>query len=82
MTADGLVELVEDRPGGEQMLCCSKGLLHRPQLLVAEHSLQWIEIGVGTHHEDAVELLLRLDLVGVDREVLLADRLEIAPKAR
>src|SRR5262245_59712107 len=64
------------------MLCCSKGLLHRPQLLVAEHSLQRIEIGVGPQHEDAVELVLRLDLFGVDREVLLAERLEIAPKAR
>ena len=52
----------------------SEGLLHRPQLLVAEHSLQGIEIGVGTQHEDAVELLLRLDLFGVDREVLLASR--------
>jgi hypothetical protein len=56
------------------MLCCSKGLLHRLQLLVAEHSLQETEIDVGPQHEDAVELLLRLDLVGVDRKVLLADR--------
>jgi hypothetical protein len=36
---------------------------------------------VGTQHENAVELLLHLDLVWIDREVLLADRLEIAPKA-
>ena len=72
---------MEDRPGGEQVLGCSEGLLHRPQLLVAEHGLEWIEIGVGAQHEDAVELLLLLDLVGVDREVLVADRLQVAPKA-
>jgi hypothetical protein len=81
VTTDGLVQLVEDRPGGEQMLCGSKGLLHRPKLLVAEHGLERVEIGVGAQHEDAVELLLLLDLVEVDRKVLLADRLEIAPKA-
>ena len=52
VTADGLVELVEDRPGGEQVLGCSKGLLHRPQLLVAEHGLERIEIGVGPQNEE------------------------------
>ena len=63
------------------MLGCSEGLLHRPQLLVAEHGLERIEIGVGAQHEDAVELSLLLDLVGIDCEVLVADRLEVAPKA-
>ena len=58
------------------MFCCSKGLLHRPQLLVAEHGLERIEIGVGAQHEDAVEFLLLLDLIGIDREVLIADRLQ------
>src|SRR3974377_234976 len=63
------------------MFCRSKSLLYRPKLLVAEHGLEWIEIGIGAQHEDAVELLLLLDLVGVDRKVLLANRLEIAPEA-
>ena len=80
VTADGLVELVEDRPGGEQLLGCSEGLLHRPQLLVAEHGLEWVEIGVGAQQQNAVELLFVLDLVEIDREVLVADRLEVAPK--
>src|SRR6195256_2505190 len=62
-------------------LAVRKSLLHHPQLLVAEHGFEWVEIGVGTQHEDAVELLLLLDLVGVDREVLVADRLQVAPKA-
>ena len=47
MAADGLVELVEDRPGREQVLGGAEGLLHRPQLLVAEHGFERIEIGVG-----------------------------------
>jgi hypothetical protein len=49
-------------------------------LLVAEHRLERIEIGVGTQHEDAIEFLLFLDLVEIDREVLIADRLQITPK--
>ena len=53
-------------------------LLHGPQMLVAEHGFERIEVGIGAQHEDAVELLLLLDLSGVDREVLLADGLEIA----
>src|SRR5262245_16990814 len=53
VTADGLVEFVEDRPSGEQVLGGAEGLLHRPQLLVAEHGLERIEIGVGAQHEDA-----------------------------
>jgi hypothetical protein len=81
VTADGLVELVEDRPGGEKVPGCSEGLLHRPQLLVAEHGLERVEIGVCAQQEDAVELPLLLDLIGIDREVLVADGLEIAPKA-
>ena len=59
----------------------TEGLLHRPKLLVAEHGLERVEIGIGAQHEDAVELLLLLDLVGIDREVLAADRLEVTPKA-
>ena len=58
VTTDGLVQLVEDRPGGQQMLAVSKCSLHRPRYRRAEHGLKRIEIGVGAQHEDAVELLL------------------------
>jgi hypothetical protein len=37
MAADGLVELVEDRPGGEEVLVGAEDALHRPELLVAQH---------------------------------------------
>jgi hypothetical protein len=63
------------------MLGRSEGFLHRPQLFVTEHGAERIEIGVGAQHEDAVEFFLLLDLVGIDGEVLVADRLEVAPKA-
>ena len=49
--------------------------LHGPQLLVAEHGFERV---IGAQHEDAVEPLLLLDLVGVDREVLVADRPQVA----
>jgi len=78
VAADGLVELVEDRTGFEQLLGGSEGLLHGPQLLVAEHGFERVEIGVGAQHENAVEPFLVLDLVRVDREVLIADRLQVA----
>jgi hypothetical protein len=71
---------VEDRSCGEQILRCPEGLLHGAKLLVAEHDLEPVEIGVGAQHEDAVEPLLLLDLVGIDREVLVGDRLQVAPK--
>jgi len=78
MTADGLIELVEDRPRCEQMLGRANALLHGPQLFVAEHGFERIELGVGAQHEDAVEPLLLFDLCGIDREVLVTDRLQIA----
>src|SRR6266481_3575991 len=78
VAADGLVELVEDRTGFEQVLGGSEGLLHGPQLLVAEHGFERVEIGVGAQHENAVEPFLVLNLVRVDREVLIADRLQVA----
>jgi hypothetical protein len=40
VTADGLVELVEDRATCEQVLGGAEGLLHGPQLLVAEHGFE------------------------------------------
>jgi len=44
VAADGLVELVEDRAGREQVLRGAEGLLHSPQLLVAEHGFERVEI--------------------------------------
>jgi hypothetical protein len=73
VAADCLVELVKDRSRQEQVLRCPKCLLHRPQLFIAQHGIERIEIGVGAQHEDAVELLVLLDLVGIDCEVIFAD---------
>ena len=50
-------------------------------MLVAEHGLEWVEVGIGAQHEDAVELPLLLDLVGIEGEALAAGRLEVAAKA-
>jgi hypothetical protein len=35
----------------------------------------------STQHEDAIEVLLLLGLVGIDREVLVAERLQVAAEA-
>ena len=43
MAADGFVELLEDRPGGEQVLGGAEGRLHGPQLLVAQHGGERVE---------------------------------------
>jgi hypothetical protein len=45
------------------------------------HGFERVEIGVGAQHEDAIELLLLLDLVGIDGEVLIAHRFQVTPKA-
>ena len=37
-----------------------------------------VEIGVGAQHEDAIEPFPLLDLIGIDREVILDDRLQVA----
>jgi hypothetical protein len=52
----GPVELVEDRPGREQVLGGSEGLLHSPQKPFAERGFERLELGVGTQHEDGFEL--------------------------
>ena len=78
MTADGLVELVEDRPGRQQMLGGAEGLLNGPKLLVTQHRFKRVQIGVGAQHKDAVEPFVILDFGLIDREVILADRLEVA----
>ena len=69
MAADGLVELVEDRPGGDEMLGGAEGVLDRPQVLVAQHGAQRIEVGVGAQGEDAVEARVVLDPGPIDGEV-------------
>jgi hypothetical protein len=67
---------MEDRPGRQQMLGSREDLLDGPKLLVTQHGSKWVEIGVGVQHEDAVEPLDVLDRI--DREVVLAGRLEVA----
>jgi hypothetical protein len=47
-------------------------------LLVAQHGFEWVQVSVGAQHEDAIELLVLLDPVGIDCEVIVADGLEIA----
>jgi hypothetical protein len=47
VAAGGFVELVKDRPGGEQVLGRAESRLHGPELLVAEHGGERIEVGVG-----------------------------------
>src|SRR5262249_35252816 len=77
MTANGLVELVEDWPGCEQMFGGPEDLLNGPKLLVTKHRLQRLEIGVGAQHEDAIELRIVLNFGLIDGKVVFADRLEI-----
>src|SRR6202040_1116598 len=52
-----------------------------PQLLVAQHGLERVQVGIGAQHEDAVEPLLFLDPFGVNCEMIFADRLEVAAVA-
>ena len=74
MTADRLVELVEDRSRGEQALGRAERPLDPPQLLVAEHGFERREIGVGPEHEDAVELGVLFRLGPIDGEMVVAGR--------
>jgi hypothetical protein len=71
VAADGLVELVEDRPGREQVLGGAKGLLHRPQLLVAEHGFERVEIGVGAQDEARGFNSIWSDLIGFFMESII-----------
>ena len=74
VAANGLVELVKDRPRGEQTLRCAERPFHHPQLLVAEHRFERREIGVGPQHEDAVEFGVLFRLGAVDGEMVVAGR--------
>src|SRR5262245_23939416 len=60
------------------MLCRAERLLDGPELFVAKHGEQRVEIGVGTEHEDAIELGILLSLRAIDRKVVIAYRLEEA----
>ena len=60
------------------MLCGAEGLLDGPELLVAQHGGQRIEVGVGAQHEHAVEPGVFVSLAAIDREVTVADGLEEA----
>jgi hypothetical protein len=62
MPTDGLVEPVEDRPCGEQVLGGAEGPLDGSQMLVAQHRSQRIEVSVGAQHEHAVEFGVCLGL--------------------
>jgi hypothetical protein len=55
VAADGLIQLVEDRPGGEQVPGGAEGLLDGPELLVAKHRCQRIELSVGAQHKHTIE---------------------------
>jgi hypothetical protein len=58
----------------------SSGTRHlRVCSLVAEHGLERVEIGIGAQHEDPVQPLVLLDLVAIDREVIVADRFQVTP---
>jgi hypothetical protein len=46
MTANGLIKLVEEWPGCQQMFGGPEGLLNRPKLFVAQHDLKRVEIAV------------------------------------
>jgi hypothetical protein len=55
LTADRLVELVEDRARDEKVFRYSERLLHHRQLLVAKHGIERGKVRVAAKHEDAVE---------------------------
>src|SRR6478672_4464116 len=82
VAADGLVELVEDGSRGEEVLFGAEDALRRPQLLVAEHGGERVEIGIGAQHEDTVEARVLGNLGTIDDEAALAGGLEEAPIAR
>jgi hypothetical protein len=78
MTANGLVELMEDWSGCGQIFGGPEDLLNGPKLLVTKHLIQRLELGVGAQHEDAIELRIVLNFGSIDGKVVFPDRLEIA----
>ena len=81
MSANGLVELVENRARGEQAFRGSERALHHPQMFVAKHGFERREIGVRAEHEDSVELGVLLRLGAIDDKVVVVWRREKAPIA-
>ncbi len=80
MAADGLVALMKDRPGAEDVLGGAEDLLDAQQLLVAHHGGERVERGVGAQNEDAVELFVFGDLGLVDGEAILAGGPRSSPR--
>lgn len=78
VAADGLVELVVNGAGGEQMLGGAEGRFDDPELLVAQHRLKRIETGIGLQHKDTIEAGIRLGLGQVDGKMARAGGLEKA----
>ena len=60
---NGLI-VVEDRPRGGRMLGGARSAPPSTSF-VTEHDLERVEVDVGVQHKEAVELPLRLDLVGI-----------------
>ena len=58
------------------MLGCPEDLFDGPELLVAKHRDQRVEIGVGTQHEHTVEPGVFIGLVAIDGKVAVTHGLE------
>ena len=81
MAANGHVAAVVDRPGGEHGLGLAQQLFDPQQVAVAQHDLQWRDLGIGAQHVEPVEARVFGDPRLVDGEVLARDGLEITAKA-
>src|SRR5262245_27864082 len=57
-----------DRAGAQDRLGTAEQILDLQQTAVAQHRLQWCDLGIGAQHEDAVEARLFGQFAGVDLE--------------
>src|SRR3974390_208800 len=78
VTANGLVDFVEDWPCREQALGCAEGLFHHRQLFVTEHGVKRRKVGICAQHEDAIEFGILLGFGIIDGEAILTGRCEEA----
>ena len=81
VAADAGVGLVKDRPGGEQRLCGSEGVLDGQQVAVAQDDLKGGDFCVGAQHEEAVEAGIGLDLGAIDDEAVAFGRFQETAEA-
>ena len=81
VAADAGVGLVKDRPGGEQRLCGSEGVLDGQQVAVAQDDLEGGDFCVGAQYEEAVEAGISLDLGAVDDKAVALGRLQETAEA-